>query len=114
MSEPGRFGPLIGAIDEGTSSIRFIVFCPRSSEIIAMHQIPLKVIYPKNGWVEQDPLEIISLIDQCFKGALEELRRIEVSPSDIRAVGITNQRETVVVWDRLTGKPFYNAIGKFY
>ncbi|KAK6622616.1 hypothetical protein RUM43_008458 [Polyplax serrata] len=66
MTEYGRFGPLVGAIDEGTSSVRFIIFCPRNSQIIAQHQIPLKVIYPQNGWVEQDPVEIITLINKCI------------------------------------------------
>lgn len=111
--QKGRFGPLVGAIDEGTSSVRFIVFSPRNSEVIALHQIPLKRIYPKSGWVEQNPSEIMNAIYSCINGALEKLKEMEVDPFDLVTVGITNQRETVIVWDKVTGEPFYNAIGKY-
>ena len=111
MSEPGRFGPLVGAIDAGTSSVRFIVFCPRNFEIITWHQLPLKIICPESGWVEQDPIEIINLINKCISATLEKLQEMEIEVTDIYAIGITNQRETVVIWNKKTGAPFCNAIG---
>ncbi|KAL0273894.1 UNVERIFIED_CONTAM: hypothetical protein PYX00_006465 [Menopon gallinae] len=106
----GRFGPLIGAIDEGTSSARFIVFSPRTTETVVVHQVSLNQIYPQEGWVEQDPMEIVSVVNQCIQGAIEKLKAKEVEPSDIIAVGITNQRETTIAWDKETGKPLHNAI----
>lgn len=108
----GRFGPLVGAIDEGTSSARFIVFSPRTSEVVVVHQVGLKQLYPQEGWVEQDPKEIMSVVEECIQGAVEKLQALEIEPSDIIAIGITNQRETTIAWDRDTGEPLHNAIGK--
>lgn len=108
----GRFGPLVGAIDEGTSSARFIIFSPRTSEVVCTHQVELKNIYPQEGWVEQDPKEIMSVVNECIEGAVDKLRDLEIEPTDIIAVGITNQRETTIAWDKITGEPLYNAIGR--
>ncbi|XP_013179574.1 PREDICTED: glycerol kinase [Papilio xuthus] len=106
----GKFGPLVGAIDEGTSSARFIIFKANSSEVIALHQKELTQHFPQEGWVEQDPLDILEVVTTCIEKAVEKLVLLGGSPKDIVAVGVTNQRETTIVWDRETGKPLHNAI----
>lgn len=105
-----KFGPLIGSIDEGTSSARFLVFAAETSELLTYHQIEILQMCPREGWVEQDPLQILKAVKDCMEITVNNLRKLEIDPMDIVAVGITNQRETVVVWDRYTGQPLYNAI----
>ncbi|KAL6441287.1 hypothetical protein ACFW04_003506 [Cataglyphis niger] len=105
-----RYGPLVGAIDEGTSSARFLVFAANTAEILTYHQISITQILPKEGWVEQDALEILKAVRECLKQTVHNLRQLTIDPADIVAIGITNQRETTVVWDSVTGEPFYNAI----
>jgi glycerol kinase len=78
-----------------------------SGEPVGIHQLEHEQIYPKAGWVEHDPMEIWERTDLVIRGAL---RRANLTADDIAAVGITNQRETTVVWDKNTGKPFHNAI----
>ncbi|NNK86737.1 MAG: glycerol kinase GlpK [Flavobacteriaceae bacterium] len=94
------------AIDQGTTSSRSILF-DRSGGICSSAQIAFEQIYPRPGWVEHDPREIWNSQLQTMKGALQKLNIIT---SQIAAIGITNQRETVVVWDRQTGEAVYNAI----
>jgi len=96
----------VAAIDQGTTSSRCILFDVHGS-IVASHQLEHTQIYPKPGWVEHDPLEIWARCQEVVRGALE---KANVTPAGLAAVGITNQRETAVVWDRNTGKPYYNAI----
>ncbi len=96
----------IAAIDQGTTSTRFIIF-DKSGNIIASNQIEHKQIFPKPGWVEHDPMEIWENTKTVIKATLE---KGNISPNDIASLGITNQRETTVVWNRKTGKPYYNAI----
>jgi glycerol kinase len=96
----------LGAIDQGTSSTRFIVF-DESTRIVAESQIEHAQIYPKPGWVEHDPVEIWRNTQTVIAGAL---RSGGLKPRDLAAIGITNQRETTVVWDRRTGAPLYNAL----
>lgn len=110
MSSRGRFGPLVGAIDEGTSSTRFLVFAAETAEVLTFHQIDIEQKCPQEGWVEQDPLEILHSTIECINQTVENLRRLDINPNDIVATGITNQRETTVVWDPHTGHPLYNAI----
>ncbi|XP_035725594.1 glycerol kinase-like [Vespa mandarinia] len=105
-----RFGPLIGAIDEGTSSARFLVFDVLQRKVVASHQIEIKQKYPQEGWVEQDPKEILQAVIQCIKKTVEKLTDLNISISDIKAIGITNQRETTLLWDKETGEPLHNAI----
>jgi glycerol kinase len=98
--------PYIGAIDQGTTSSRFIIF-DTHGRIVGMDQKEHKQIYPQPGWVEHDPMEIWTNTKEVIAGALA---KSGIKGSQLHAVGITNQRETTVVWDRNTGEPFYNAI----
>lgn len=109
----GKFGPLIGAIDEGTSSARFLVFAANTAEVLTYHQEHITQICPQEGWVEQDPLEILSMVRKCIETSINHLKKLEIDPVDIVSIGLTNQRETTIVWDPLTGEPLYNAIGRF-
>lgn len=95
------------ALDEGTTSVRTVLYDTHSHKIVCQRQLPFKQLYPKAGWVEQDAAEI------CDK-QLTTLRQViadsQVSEAEIIGLGITNQRETVVAWNRLTGEPVYHAI----
>ncbi|KAJ0184115.1 hypothetical protein K1T71_000538 [Dendrolimus kikuchii] len=110
MAEYGKFGPLVGAIDEGTSSARFIIFKVNSTEVVAYHQKELEQHFPQEGWVEQDPMAILEVVTTCIEKAVEQLVALGGHAKDIVAVGVTNQRETTIVWDQITGKPLHNAI----
>ena len=96
----------IGAIDQGTTSTRFIVF-DKSGRIVSVAQREHEQIYPRPGWVEHDPEEIWRRTQEVIADAMQQ-RALE--PADLAAIGITNQRETTVVWRRKTGEPVYNAI----
>ena len=96
----------IGAIDQGTTSTRFIVF-DRAGRIVSTAQEEHEQIYPKPGWVEHDAEEIWRRTKSVIQKAMEARG---FGPSDLAAIGITNQRETTVVWHKKTGKPVYNAI----
>ncbi len=96
----------VGAIDQGTTSTRFIVF-DHGGTIITSGQKEHEQIYPKPGWVEHDAAEIWRNTQEVIGGALA---RAGLRPSDLAAVGITNQRETTVVWDRRSGAPLHNAL----
>ena len=97
---------LLGAIDQGTSSTRFIVF-DDSSRIVAASQMEHAQIYPRPGWVEHDPLEIWRNTETVIADAM---RTAQLRPRGLAAIGITNQRETTVVWDRRSGAPLSNAL----
>src|SRR6266478_1415732 len=96
----------IGAIDQGTTSSRFIVF-DRSGHVVSSAQKEHEQIYPKPGWVEHDPEEIWRRTDAVIKEAMDAAG---LRPEDLAAIGITNQRETAVVWHKQSGKAVYNAI----
>lgn len=96
----------IGSIDQGTTSSRFIIF-NKAGEIISVGQKEHQQIYPQAGWVEHNPDEIWKNTQEVIGLALG---KANLSAKDITAVGITNQRETTVVWNKHTGKPYYNAI----
>ena len=98
--------PYIIALDQGTTSSRAIVF-DHEAAIVAVGQREFRQIFPRPGWVEHDPGEIWAT---QISVATEALGRAHLRPRDIAAIGITNQRETTVVWDRETGQPVYNAI----
>ncbi len=96
----------VGALDQGTTSTRFMVF-DHHGQVVAVDQKEHEQIYPKPGWVEHDANEIWERSQEVIQGALS---KASLSASDLAAVGITNQRETTVVWDRNTGEPVHNAI----
>ena len=96
----------VGALDQGTTSTRFMIF-DHSGQVVAVHQKEHEQIFPKPGWVEHDPAEIWARSQEVIRGALD---KAGIQASDLAAVGITNQRETAVVWDKKTGKAVYNAI----
>ncbi len=94
------------ALDQGTTSSRAIVF-DRQGAVVSVAQYPFRQIYPKPGWVEHDPMDILGSQLQALRDAVE---MSGVSAGEIAGIGITNQRETTIVWDKTTGKPVYNAI----
>lgn len=96
----------LGAIDQGTTSTRFIVF-DRSGRIVSQAQKEHEQIYPKPGWVEHDPEEIWRRTQEVIADAMQQKA---FRPSDLAALGITNQRETTILWNRKTATPVYNAI----
>ena len=96
----------VGALDQGTTSTRFMIF-NHSGGVVGIDQKEHEQIYPKPGWVEHDAMEIWERSKEVIRVALQ---KTGLKPSDLAAVGITNQRETAVVWDRKTGKPVHNAI----
>jgi glycerol kinase len=96
----------VAAVDQGTTSTRFMVF-DHSGRVISVEQLEHRQIYPQPGWVEHDPMEIWERTQQVIKAGLEKAK---IDPKDIAAIGVTNQRETTIIWDKKTGKPYYNAI----
>jgi len=94
------------AIDQGTTSTRFMIF-DHAGAVVGIDQKEHEQIYPKPGWVEHDPLEIWQATQDVILGAL---KKHDIDIKDIAAIGVTNQRETTVVWEKATGKPVYNAI----
>ncbi|MBW2545454.1 MAG: glycerol kinase GlpK, partial [Deltaproteobacteria bacterium] len=96
----------IGAVDQGTTSTRFIIF-DRGGKIVGLDQKEHRQIFSKPGWVEHDPLEIWRNTGDVIRGALS---KSGISVADLAAIGITNQRETTVVWEKDTGRPYANAI----
>jgi glycerol kinase len=94
------------SLDQGTTSSRSILF-GKDGKIVAHGQREFKQIYPQGGWVEHDPYDILS---SQMSSVVEALGKARIRPRDLAGVGITNQRETTIVWDRQTGKPVYNAI----
>jgi glycerol kinase len=96
----------VGAVDQGTTSTRFMIFDHGGNEI-ARHQLEHEQILPRSGWVEHDPVEIWENTKTVLAEGLE---KAGLTHEDLVALGITNQRETTVVWDKETGEPYYNAI----
>jgi glycerol kinase len=96
----------VGALDQGTTSTRFMVFDAAGREV-ARHQLEHQQIMTQPGWVEHDPLEIAERTNTVIAGAM---RHAGLSADDLAAIGVTNQRETAVVWNPKTGQPWYNAI----
>jgi glycerol kinase len=96
----------VGALDQGTTSTRFMVFDARGREV-TRHQLEHEQIMTQPGWVEHDPLEIAERMNTVIAGAL---RHAGLTAADLAAIGIANQRETAVVWDPHTGRPWHNAI----
>ena len=97
---------LVGAVDQGTTSTRFIVF-DETGRSVSSAQVEHRQIFPQPGWVEHDPVEILKNTDRVIEDAL---KKAELGGSELSAVGITNQRETTLLWERSTGQPVHNAI----
>jgi glycerol kinase len=96
----------VGAVDQGTTSTRFMIF-DHGGTVVGMHQLEHEQILPQAGWVEHNPVEIWDRTSSVITTALQTQN---LTASDLAALGITNQRETAVVWNRRTGRPYYNAI----
>lgn len=96
----------VGALDLGTTSNRFIIF-DHSGRIVGLDQMEHEQIFPRPGWVEHDPIEIWRNTQAVIRGALS---KTGITGNELVAIGITNQRETAVLWDKQTGRPFYNAV----
>jgi glycerol kinase len=96
----------VGAIDQGTTSTRFMIF-DQEGAVVGSHQLEHQQILPRAGWIEHDPLEIWRRTENVIEVALDAA---DLTAADLAAVGLTNQRETTVVWDRETGRPYANAI----
>ena len=94
------------ALDEGTTSARSILF-DRELNVVSVSQHELPQIYPREGWVEQDPMDIYA---NQYSSMTECIAKSGISPDEVGAIGITNQRETSIVWEKATGKPVYNAV----
>ncbi|KAL1124213.1 hypothetical protein AAG570_001983, partial [Ranatra chinensis] len=94
-----------------TTLSNFQVFCPDSKEEVVSHNKDIVTRFPQEGWAEQDPLDILAAVRECIRSALEKLVALpDRTVEDIVAIGITNQRETTLVWDSNTGEPLYDAI----
>ncbi|WP_312159785.1 glycerol kinase GlpK [Oscillibacter sp.] len=98
--------PFVAALDQGTTSSRAILF-NRAGEIVSRAQHPFRQIYPQPGWVEHDPRDIWETEKRALQEAVDAAH---IDPKAIAAIGVTNQRETTILWDKKTGKPVYNAI----
>src|SRR5258708_27357514 len=101
-----RMPKYMAVSDQGTTSTRFMLF-DHAGQVVAADQKPHQQIFPRAGWVEHDPLEIWARTQEVIRATLE---KANASLADIAAVGITNQRETTIVWDKATGQPVCNAI----
>ncbi|XP_041985713.1 glycerol kinase isoform X2 [Aricia agestis] len=102
--------PLVGVIDDGTKTVRFVVYEAECSEELASHELDKSISQPKEGWYEQDAHDIVDKIRTCAEVVVEKLTELGYTKDDIVALGITNQRETTVAWDKYTGKQLHNAI----
>ncbi|CAF0763527.1 unnamed protein product [Adineta steineri] len=100
----------VGAIDQGTSSSRFLIFNASNLELVTYHQETIEISTPQPGWVEQDPNELLEKTTLCIEKAVEKFEGLGHNKSDIKVIGITNQRETTILWDKETGKVLHNAL----
>lgn len=108
-----RPGPWIGAVDQGTTSTRFLVF-DSEGQVVALAQRAVQPRFPTSGWVEQDPQELLDTVIACIDEAAAQIERDHRAESlaNIKAIGIANQRETTIAWNAATGTTLGPAIGK--
>ncbi|RVW92084.1 Glycerol kinase [Vitis vinifera] len=100
----------VGSIDQGTTSTRFIIY-DRSAQPVGSHQVEFTQFYPEAGWVEHDPMEILESVGVCIKKAIDKATADGHNvDSGLKAIGLTNQRETTLIWSKSTGLPLYHAI----
>ncbi|GBP75324.1 Glycerol kinase 3 [Eumeta japonica] len=109
-SKDGIKRPLVAVIDDGTKTVRFVIYEAERSEELVAHQLDKTIVEPQEGWYEQDPIEILHHINTCAEKALEDLVELGYSKEDIVSLGVTNQRETTIAWDKFTGEPLHPAI----
>lgn len=103
---------LIGVIDAGTNKIRFVIYVTPNFDELCSHEVRIDQISPKEGWLEHDPKEVMNAVHECAKVAIHQLPHHGYSKANITCIGITNQRETVVMWNKQNGEPLHNAIGE--
>ncbi|XP_023024251.2 glycerol kinase 3 [Leptinotarsa decemlineata] len=107
MNHEDYEGPLIGVVDAGTRTVKFCVFRSEHIKEICKHTIDITTYTPQEGWSEQDPKKILIAVEKCMEAVVNKLGD---SAKNIVTLGITNQRETTIVWDKTTGEPLHNAI----
>uniref|UniRef100_A0A0K8T8D7 Probable glycerol kinase n=3 Tax=Lygus hesperus TaxID=30085 RepID=A0A0K8T8D7_LYGHE len=110
VPKPPVVPTMVGVIDAGSKTIKFAVFSSETKEELFKHQIDIDIRSPQEGWFEQDPLAILNHIKSCIRNVISKMTAAAKSVSDIVTIGITNQRETTIVWDKFTGEPLYNAL----
>lgn len=101
---------LVSVIDDGTKTVRFVIYEAERSEELVSYQQDKTEVQPQEGWYEQDPLEIMHHIKLCAENAIDQLTELGYTKEDIITLGITNQRETTIAWDKFTGEPLHPAI----
>uniref|UniRef100_A0A7N8Y9S2 Probable glycerol kinase n=1 Tax=Mastacembelus armatus TaxID=205130 RepID=A0A7N8Y9S2_9TELE len=102
---------LVWAVTRSEHMLRQLsVFNSKTAELLSHHQVEIKQSFPKEGWVEEDPKEILQSVYECMERTCEKLTQLNIDITNIKAIGVTNQRETTLVWDKETGEPLYNAI----
>ncbi|NP_001166873.1 glycerol kinase-like protein [Bombyx mori] len=106
----GSKKPLVAVIDDGTKTVRFVIYEAECSEELVSYQMDKTEVQPHEGWPEQDPYEIMHHIKLCAENAIDQLTELGYSKDDIITLGITNQRETTIAWDKYTGEPLHPAI----
>lgn len=94
------------------SELKFQIYAVKNAEILTCHEAPITEISQKPGWIEFDPVDIWKCVVECIKVGTKNLIILDINPADIIALGITNQRETTVLWHKINGMPLYNAIGR--
>uniref|UniRef100_A0A1A9V2V1 glycerol kinase n=1 Tax=Glossina austeni TaxID=7395 RepID=A0A1A9V2V1_GLOAU len=107
---PSKSQYLVGVIDDGTSTVSFSIYTTPEFKEIASHQLNIPMISPKPGWYEQDAMAIINNMYRCIEISMGMLASLGYKKEDLVTIGITNQRETTIMWDAITGKPLHNAI----
>ncbi|KAI9581546.1 glycerol kinase-like [Glossina fuscipes] len=107
---PSKSQYLVGVIDDGTSTVSFSIYTTPDFKEIASHQLSIPMISPKPGWYEQDAMAVINNMYRCIEITMSMLASLGYKKEDLVTIGITNQRETTIMWDAITGKPLHNAI----
>uniref|UniRef100_A0A1A9ZFU8 glycerol kinase n=1 Tax=Glossina pallidipes TaxID=7398 RepID=A0A1A9ZFU8_GLOPL len=107
---PSKSRYLVGVIDDGTSTVSFSIYTTPEFKEIASHQLSVPMISPKPGWYEQDAMAVINNMYRCIEISMGMLASLGYKKEDLVTIGITNQRETTIMWDAITGKPLHNAI----
>ncbi|XP_055585902.1 glycerol kinase-like [Uranotaenia lowii] len=110
-SSRSKFGSLIGVLYVGHSSCKFLIFAAKNAEVMTCHEEKLEIMSPQTGWVEFDPGQIWNACWECIERAIQNLMLLDIDPLTLVTIGLCNQRETCVLWDRTSGRPLCNAIG---